>query len=202
MRDEPEDWRLNCRLASLHAFLKFAVDDLIDGLVDMLLVPPVGVAQESGAVFSQRPDRWRGVVAEVPFVDVVTTMLDASIPLTAGEWDEWGDPRRPEDFAWLLAYSPYDNVGPGRHPAVLATTGLNDPRVGFHEPAKWVAKLRRNRARDRRNIRDLRAAGWRVIVVWECELGVARGTATQRAARLERFGRSLVRKVIGRSGSR
>jgi DNA mismatch endonuclease (patch repair protein) len=68
--------------------------------------------------------------------------------------------------------------------------------------AWWVAKLRRNRARDRRNIRDLRAAGWRVIVVWECELGVARGTATQRAARLERFGRSLVRKVIGRSGSR
>ena len=68
--------------------------------------------------------------------------------------------------------------------------------------AWWVAKLRRNRARDRRNIRDLRAAGWRVIVVWECELGVARGTATQRAARLERFGRSLARKVIGRSGSR
>jgi DNA mismatch endonuclease (patch repair protein) len=68
--------------------------------------------------------------------------------------------------------------------------------------AWWVAKLRRNRARDRRNIRDLRAAGWRVIVVWECELGVARGTATQRATRLERFGRSVVRKVIGRSGSR
>jgi DNA mismatch endonuclease (patch repair protein) len=68
--------------------------------------------------------------------------------------------------------------------------------------AWWVAKLRRNRARDRRNIRDLRAAGWRVIVVWECELGVARGTATQRAARLDRFGRSLVRNVIGRSGSR
>jgi DNA mismatch endonuclease (patch repair protein) len=65
--------------------------------------------------------------------------------------------------------------------------------------AWWVAKLRRNRARDRRNIR---AAGWRVIVVWECELGVSRGTATQRSARLERFGRSLVRKVIGRSGSR
>ena len=68
--------------------------------------------------------------------------------------------------------------------------------------AWWVAKLRRNRARDRRNIRDLRVAGWRVIVVWECELGAARGTAIQRAARLERFGRSLARKVTGRSSGR
>jgi len=82
------------------------------------------------AVFSQRPDRWRAVVAEVPFVDVVTTMLDSSIPLTVNEWDEWGDPRRPEDFAWMLAYSPYDNLAPaGGRPDLLVTAAVHDPRV-------------------------------------------------------------------------
>jgi oligopeptidase B len=96
-----------------------------------------------GAVFSQRPDRWRAVVAEVPFVDVVTTMLDPSIPLTVTEWDEWGDPRRAEDFAWMLSWSPYDNVPPaGGRPDLLVTGALHDPRVMVHEPAKWVAALR------------------------------------------------------------
>lgn len=96
-----------------------------------------------GAVFSQRPDRWRAVVAEVPFVDVLTTMLDPSIPLTVTEWDEWGDPRRAEDFAWMLAWSPYDNVPPpGGRPDLLVTGALHDPRVMVHEPAKWVAALR------------------------------------------------------------
>jgi DNA mismatch endonuclease (patch repair protein) len=75
-------------------------------------------------------------------------------------------------------------------------------RLPVRNRAWWAAKLRRNRARDRRNLRDLRAAGWRVIVVWECELGVARGNAIQRAARLERFGRTLVRKVTGRGSGR
>jgi oligopeptidase B len=96
-----------------------------------------------GAVFSQRPDRWRAVVAEVPFVDVVTTMLDASIPLTVGEWDEWGDPRRRADFDWMLAYSPYDNPPPpGTRPDLLVTGAVHDARVMVHEPAKWVARLR------------------------------------------------------------
>jgi oligopeptidase B len=96
-----------------------------------------------GAVFSQAPDRWRGVIAEVPFVDVVTTMLDPSIPLTVNEWDEWGDPRRPADFAWLLAYSPYDNLPTaGGRPDLLVTGALHDPRVMVSEPAKWVAALR------------------------------------------------------------
>jgi oligopeptidase B len=96
-----------------------------------------------GAVFSQRPDRWRAVVAEVPFVDVVTTMLDPSIPLTANEWDEWGDPRRAEDFGWMLAYSPYDNPPPaGGRPDLLVTGAVYDPRVMVWEPAKWVARLR------------------------------------------------------------
>ena len=99
-------------------------------------------------MFSWRPDRWAGVVAEVPFVDVVTTMFDSSLPLTINEWDEWGDPRIREQFDWLLAYSPYENV-PGveradaaPRPRLLATGALHDPRVSVHEPAKWVAKLR------------------------------------------------------------
>jgi oligopeptidase B len=95
-----------------------------------------------GAVYSMRPDRWRAVVAEVPFVDVVNTMLDASIPLTVGEWDEWGDPRKRDDYAWLRSYSPYDNPPSGRRPALLVTGAVHDARVGIHEPAKWVAKLR------------------------------------------------------------
>jgi oligopeptidase B len=96
-----------------------------------------------GAVFSQRPDRWRAVVAEVPFVDVVTSMADASIPLTPSEWDEWGDPRRKQDFDWMLAYSPYDHPpAAGSRPDLLVTGAVHDPRVMVHEPAKWVALLR------------------------------------------------------------
>jgi oligopeptidase B len=97
-----------------------------------------------GAVVNMRADLWRAVIAEVPFVDVVTTMSDTSLPLTVTEWEEWGDPvHGPTAFERMLAYSPYDNVGPHQHyPAIYATAGLNDPRVGFWEPAKWVAKLR------------------------------------------------------------
>jgi oligopeptidase B len=95
-----------------------------------------------GAVYSMRPDRWRAVVAEVPFVDCVTTMLDPSIPLTINEWDEWGDPRDPDDYACLRSYSPYDNPPAGPRPPLLVTGAVHDPRVGVHEPAKWVARLR------------------------------------------------------------
>ena len=87
-----------------------------------------------------------GVIAEVPFVDVVTTMLDPDLPLTAAEWDEWGDPRKPEEFAWMLAYSPYDNLpAAGTRPDLLVTGAVNDPRVMYFEPAKWVAALRDER---------------------------------------------------------
>ena len=95
-----------------------------------------------GTVINQRPDLAARVVAEVPFVDVVTTMLDESIPLTAGEWEEWGDPRQREYFDTMLAYSPYDNVTQQDYPDMLVTAGLHDPRVQYWEPAKWVAKLR------------------------------------------------------------
>jgi oligopeptidase B len=95
-----------------------------------------------GAVYSMRPGRWRAVVAEVPFVDCVTTMLDPSIPLTINEWDEWGDPRDPADYGCIRSYSPYDNPPAGRRPPLLVTGAVNDPRVAVHEPAKWVARLR------------------------------------------------------------
>jgi len=95
-----------------------------------------------GAVFTMRPDLWDGVVARVPFVDVVTTMLDASIPLTTFEWDEWGDPRVREYYDYMLSYSPYDNVEARDYPHLLVTTGLHDSQVQYWEPAKWVARLR------------------------------------------------------------
>jgi oligopeptidase B len=95
-----------------------------------------------GAVVNLRPDLFRGVVAAVPFVDVVTTMLDPSIPLTTGEYDEWGDPNRPDCYEYMLSYSPYDNVRPKNYPAMLVTTGLHDSQVQYFEPAKWVARLR------------------------------------------------------------
>ncbi len=96
-----------------------------------------------GAVMNLRPDLFRAVVAEVPFVDVVTTMQDAELPLTVTEWDEWGNPGDdPAVYAYMKSYSPYDNVTATQYPALLVTAGLNDPRVSYWEPAKWVAKLR------------------------------------------------------------
>lgn len=116
------------------------------GMVDPVRIATRGLSAGGllqGAVFSQHPSRWRAVVAEVPFVDVVTTMLDPSVPLTVNEWDEWGDPHRPDDFDWMLRYSPYDNLpAAGDRPDLLVTGALHDPRVLVSEPAKWVAALR------------------------------------------------------------
>ena len=95
-----------------------------------------------GAVANLAGEKFKVLVPEVPFVDVLTTMLDESIPLTTGEWDEWGNPKIPEDYAVMRAYSPYDNVEEKAYPHMYVTTGLNDPRVGYWEPAKWVARLR------------------------------------------------------------
>jgi len=95
-----------------------------------------------GAVVNMRPDMWKGVVAAVPFVDVVTTMLDESIPLTTFEYDEWGNPNNKEYYEYIKSYSPYDNVEAKDYPAMLVTTGLHDSQVQYWEPAKWVAKLR------------------------------------------------------------
>lgn len=95
-----------------------------------------------GAVTNMRPDLYHGVIAQVPFVDVITTMLDESIPLTTSEYDEWGDPRKKEYYDYMLSYSPYDNVKDQKYPSLLVTTGLHDSQVQYWEPAKWVAKLR------------------------------------------------------------
>lgn len=95
-----------------------------------------------GAVVNMRPELFKGVVAAVPFVDVVTTMLDESIPLTTGEYDEWGNPNNKDAYEYIKSYSPYDNVEKQVYPAILATTGFHDSQVQYWEPAKWVAKLR------------------------------------------------------------
>ncbi len=95
-----------------------------------------------GAVLNMRPDLFKGAIAAVPFVDVVTTMLDESIPLTTGEFDEWGNPKNKEYYDYMLSYSPYDNIETKDYPALLITTGLHDSQVQYWEPAKWVAKLR------------------------------------------------------------
>jgi oligopeptidase B len=95
-----------------------------------------------GAVANMAPGDYRAIVAQVPFVDVVTTMLDESIPLTTNEFDEWGNPKRKEYYDYMLSYSPYDNVARQGYPAMLVTTGLHDSQVQYWEPAKWVARLR------------------------------------------------------------
>ena len=95
-----------------------------------------------GAVVNLRPDLFRAVLAHVPFVDVMNTMLDASLPLTVAEYEEWGNPKEAEAFAYMLSYSPYDNLKEGAHPAMLVKTSLNDSQVMYWEPAKYVAKLR------------------------------------------------------------
>ena len=95
-----------------------------------------------GAVTNMRPDLFNAVVAKVPFVDVVNTMLDASLPLTVTEYEEWGDPNQKAYYDYIQSYAPYENVENKNYPNILATAGLNDPRVSYWEPAKWVAKLR------------------------------------------------------------
>lgn len=140
------------------------------------------------AVYSRAPGRWRGVVAEVPFVDCVNTMLDPGIPLTVNEWDEWGDPRDPDDFACLRAYSPYENPPPGPRPDLLVTGTVNDPRVLIHEPAKWVAKLR-----------ETDTAG--SVVLFRAELGTGAHTGPSgRFARLayEAEVQAFILDVMGR----
>ncbi len=95
-----------------------------------------------GAIANLRPDLFGCIVAAVPFVDVINTMLDESIPLTTFEYNEWGDPRIEEQFEWMYEYAPYDNVRSQEYPSILITAGYNDPRVHYWEPAKWIARLR------------------------------------------------------------
>ena len=101
-----------------------------------------------GAVVNQAADLYNGVIAAVPFVDVVTTMLDSSIPLTTYEYDEWGDPNKKSYYEYMKSYSPYDQVAEKGYPNLLVTTGYHDSQVQYWEPAKWVALLREKKTDD------------------------------------------------------
>jgi oligopeptidase B len=95
-----------------------------------------------GAVVNARPELFHAAVAKVPYVDTLNTGLDPTLPLTIGEYEEWGNPEQKEYYNYIKSYAPYENVAPKEYPAMLVTAGLNDPRVSYWEPAKWVAKLR------------------------------------------------------------
>jgi oligopeptidase B len=123
-----------------------------------------------GAILNMRPDLYKGVIAAVPFVDVVTTMLDETIPLTSSEWDEWGDPRKKEYYDYMLSYSPYDQVKQVNYPNILVTTGYWDSQVQYWEPAKWVAKLRDMKT-DKNNL------------VMDCNMSAGHGGASGRFER-------------------
>jgi len=114
-----------------------------------------------GACITMQPEVFRGAIAEVPFVDVVTTMSDPTLPLTVTEWEEWGDPRTEPYATYIASYSPYDNTGTDVYPQLYVTAGLNDPRVSYHEPAKWVAKIRHDSPK--------------TTVVFSCEMGAGHG---------------------------
>jgi oligopeptidase B len=123
-----------------------------------------------GAILNMRPDLYKGVIAAVPFVDVVTTMLDETIPLTTSEWDEWGDPGKKEYYDYMLSYSPYDQVKAMDYPNLLVTTGFWDSQVQYWEPAKWVAKLRDMKTDDN-------------ILIMDCNMDVGHGGASGRFER-------------------
>ncbi len=113
-----------------------------------------------GAVLTMRPDLFHAAVAGVPFVDIVTTILDESLPLSVGEWEEWGNPNEEAFYRYMLSYSPYDNTTAQAYPHLLITAGLNDPRVSYWEPAKWTAKLRQvNTSGNRLFLKTIMGAG-------------------------------------------
>jgi oligopeptidase B len=126
-----------------------------------------------GAILNMKPELWNGVVAAVPFVDVVSTMIDETIPLTTFEWDEWGDPRQKEFYDYMKSYSPYDNVEAKDYPNILVTTGYWDSQVQYWEPAKWVAKLRELKTDDN-------------LLIMDCNMDSGHGGASGRFERYKR----------------
>ena len=142
-----------------------------------------------GAVANMAPELFAGLIAEVPFVDVLNTMLDDTLPLTPPEWPEWGNPIDSEaDFRTIAAYSPYDNVAARAYPAILALAGLTDPRVTYWEPAKWVAKLRAHTTGDR-------------PILLSTNMDAGHGGASGRFDRLQEtaFATAFALKVAGRA---
>lgn len=129
-----------------------------------------------GAIVNLRPDLWNGVVSAVPFVDVVTTMLDERIPLTTGEYDEWGNPNNKDSYLYMKSYSPYDNIEAKAYPNMLITTGLHDSQVQYFEPAKYVAKLREMKTDDN-------------ILIMHCDMSTGHGGSSGRFKRLKEVAR-------------
>jgi len=154
--DLGQQWYLDGKLGKReNSFNDFV--DVAKGLIDRGYTHAGGIAiagrsaggELMGAVFNSNPELWGAVIADVPFVDVLNTMLDESLPLTPGEWPEWGNPvEDAEAFAHIRSYSPYDNVTAQAYPPLFISGGLNDPRVTYWEPAKWAAKLRATRTDD------------------------------------------------------
>jgi oligopeptidase B len=126
-----------------------------------------------GAIVNMNPELWNGVIAAVPFVDVVSTMIDETIPLTTFEWDEWGDPRKKEYYDYMKSYSPYDNVEAKEYPNMLVTTGYWDSQVQYWEPAKWVAKLREMKTDNN-------------LLIMDCNMETGHGGASGRFERYKR----------------
>jgi oligopeptidase B len=137
-----------------------------------------------GAVTNMAPDLFSGIIAGVPFVDALTTMLDATLPLTPPEWTEWGNPiESAVDYATIAAYSPYDNVAALPYPPILAMAGLTDPRVTYWEPAKWVARLRKNSTSG-------------APVLFDINMDAGHGGSSGRFARLEELAKSYAFAIV------
>lgn len=132
-----------------------------------------------GAVMNQKPENFAAVVAEVPFVDVLTTMLDPTIPLTTQEYLQWGNPNEPKAYEYIKSYSPYDNVHKANYPAVYVQTGINDQQVSYWEPAKWVQKLRDNNQSKN-------------PILMKCNMGAGHGGASGRYSRYEEVAEKYV----------
>lgn len=140
-----DNGKLLNKMNTFHDFIDVTKELVAEGYGEAQQVYAMGCSAGGllmGAVINQAPELYRGIVAQVPFVDVVTTMLDESIPLTTGEYDEWGNPNDKTYYDYILQYSPYDQVKAQDYPNMLVTTGLHDSQVQYWEPAKWVAKLR------------------------------------------------------------
>lgn len=150
-REWYENGKMEHKLNTFNDFIDCAQDLVARGYADRDRLFAWGGSAGGllmGAVVNMRPDLWKGIIAQVPFVDVVTTMLDDSIPLTTGEFEEWGDPNEQEDYERMLSYSPYDNVKDAAYPAMLVLTGFHDSQVQYWEPAKWVQRLREHQQGD------------------------------------------------------
>jgi oligopeptidase B len=141
-----EDGRLLNKKNTFNDFVDGTRYLVAEGIADADNVFAVGGSAGGllmGVIANEAPELYKGIVAHVPFVDVITTMLDESIPLTSGEFDEWGNPKERDYYDYMLSYSPYDQVRAQDYPNILVTAGFYDSQVQYFEPVKWVSRLRR-----------------------------------------------------------